>query len=59
GPETAALAEKQAARKAAASEAAAKLKSVASGAAELEAELKPKRTGRVRKKADKPAGDAA
>lgn len=68
GPETAALAEKVAARKAVASEAAARLRSVAAGAAELEAGLEPglaapeaaaKKPARARKKADKPAGDAA
>ena len=60
GPETAALAERQAARKAAAAEAAAKLRAVTSGAAAPAAEpaAVAKKPGRTRKAA-KPEGDPA
>ena len=62
GPETAALAEKQAARKAVATEAAAKLRAVSAAEAApqpSEPAAAPKKPGRTRKKADKTAGDAA
>jgi sec-independent protein translocase protein TatB len=62
GPETAALAEKQAARKAVAAEAAAKLRAVSAAAPApepAEPAAAPKKPGRTRKKADKTAGDAA
>lgn len=60
GTETAALAERQAARKAAAAEAAAKLRAVSSGAAAPAAEpaAVAKKPGRTRKAA-KPEGDPA
>jgi hypothetical protein len=60
GPETAALAERQAARKAAAAEAAAKLRAVTSGTAAPAAEpaAVAKKPGRTRKAA-KPEGDPA
>lgn len=61
GPATAELARKQAARKAVAAEAAAKMRAVNAGdVAPPEAgaaDTAPKKPGRVRKKADKPAGD--
>ncbi len=62
GPATAELARKQAARKAVAEEAAAKMRAIDAGAAVAEAgpaEPAPKKAGRVRKKADKTAGDPA
>lgn len=62
GPATAELARKQAARKAVAKEAAAKMRAIDAGAASAEAgpaEAAPKKAGRVRKKADKTAGDPA
>lgn len=62
GPATAELARKQAARKAVAEEAAAKMRAIGAGAAVAEAgpaEPAPKKAGRVRKKADKTAGDPA
>ena len=62
GPATAELARKQAARKAVAEEAAAKMRAIDAGAAVAEAgpaEPAPKKVGRVRKKADKTAGDPA
>ena len=62
GLETAALAEKQAARKAVAAEAAAKLRAVSAAAPApepAEPAAAPKKPGRTRKKADKTAGDAA
>ncbi len=58
GPETAALAEKVAARKAVTAEAAAKLRAINTGAAP-EPAAPPKRPGRTRKQAEKPAGDPA
>ncbi|WP_431298960.1 Sec-independent protein translocase protein TatB [Tabrizicola sp. BL-A-41-H6] len=61
GPATAELARKQAARKAVVAEAAAKLRAVEAGVAEpvvAEVAAAPKKPGRVRKKADKPAGEA-
>lgn len=61
GPATAELARKQAARKAVVAEAAAKLRAVEAGEAEpvvARAAAAPNKPGRVRKKADKPAGDA-
>ncbi len=59
GPETAALAEKVAARKAVTAEAAAKLRAINGGVATESLPAAPKRPGRTRKKADKPAGDTA
>lgn len=62
GPATAELARKQEARKAVAKEAAAKMRAIDAGAASAEAgpaDPAPKKAGRVRKKADKTAGDPA
>lgn len=62
GPATAELARKQEARKAVAKEAAAKMRAIDAGTASAEAapaEPAPKKAGRVRKKADKTAGDPA
>ena len=59
GPATAALVEKQASRKAVAAEAAAKLKAVSASAAGPKADAPEKKLGRVRKKAEKPAGETA
>ncbi len=56
GPATAELARKQAAKKAVVAEATAKLRAVDAGPAK--AAPAPRKPGRVRKKADKPAGDA-
>lgn len=61
GPATAELARKQAARKAVVAEAAAKLRAVEAGETGpvvAEVAAAPKKPGRVRKKADTPAGDA-
>lgn len=59
GPETAALAEKVAARKAVTAEAAAKLKAINGGVVAETIPAAPKRPGRTRKKVEKPAGDTA
>ncbi len=59
GPATAALAQKQAARKAVAAEAAEKLRKVSAGEAPAPAEPAAKKPGRVRKKADAASGETA
>lgn len=60
GPNTAALYEKQAARKAVLDEAAAKLRAIsAPETAPTAAPVAEKKPGRVRKKAEKPGGDEA
>lgn len=59
GPNTAALYEKQAARKAVLAETSAKLRAIAEPAVEPVVPSEPKKPGRRRKKADAPAGEGA